>query len=256
MKVAVLAGGYGTRLLEETEVLPKPMVAIGGRPILWHILKHFDQAGFREFCLALGYKGEAIKRYFLDYQALSRSVSLSLRSGELALHAGEVEDWHVHLLDTGLATMTGGRIRRMAPFLRDGAFFLTYGDGVADVDLHALLAHHRRMGRIATLTAVRPPARFGGLVHDDGLVQAFEEKPHLGEGWINGGFMVLEPAVFDYIDGDDTVFERDVLERLATAGQLAAFAHAGFWQCMDNIRDRRLLEQLWQEGAPPWKTWP
>ncbi|MEB3221127.1 MAG: glucose-1-phosphate cytidylyltransferase [Candidatus Sericytochromatia bacterium] len=255
MKVAVLAGGFGTRLLEETEVVPKPMVAIGGRPILWHILKHFGVHGCREFCLALGYKAEVIKRYFLDYQALSRSVSLNLRSGELTLHAGEVEDWTVHLVDTGLNTMTGGRIRRMAPFLRDGTFFLTYGDGVANVDLHALLAHHRRMGRLATLTSVRPPARFGGLAQEDGLVQAFVEKPRLGEGWVNGGFMVIEPAVLDYIDGDDTVFERDVLERLATDGQLAAFAHEGFWQCMDNIRDRRLLEQLWQEGAPPWKTW-
>jgi glucose-1-phosphate cytidylyltransferase len=255
MKVAVLAGGFGTRLQEETELLPKPMVPIGGRPILWHILKHYGQAGFREFCLALGYKGEAIKRYFLEYQALSRSVSLSLRTGERTLHAGEVEDWTLHLLDTGLATATGGRVGRMASFLRGETFFLTYGDGVANVDLHALLAHHRRLGRVVTLTAVRPPARFGGLDFSDGLVREFIEKPRIGEGWINGGFMVVEPRVFDYISGDDCIFEHDVLEVLAREGQLAAYPHEGFWQCMDTLRDRRLLEQLWQEATPPWKTW-
>lgn len=255
MKVAVLAGGYGTRLLEETEVVPKPMVTIGGKPLLWHLLKHFDHHGFREFCLALGYKSEIVKRYFLDYQALNRSVSLNLRSGALTQHAGEIEDWTLHLLDTGADTQTGGRVGRMASFLGRETFFLTYGDGVSDVDLGALLAHHRRCGRVVTVTAVRPPARFGGLAFSDGLVQDFIEKPRIGEGWINGGFMVVEPRVFDYIDGDGCIFERDVLEVLAGEGQLAAYPHEGFWQCMDTLRDRRFLEQLWQEACPPWKTW-
>lgn len=255
MKVAILAGGMGSRLSEETELVPKPMLPIGDRPILWHILKHFDHFGHREFCLALGYKSEYIKRYFVDYQTLGRSVSLDLRAGTLTPQAGEIEDWTLHLLDTGLKTNTGGRLRRMAPFLADGPFFFTYGDGVADVDLDALLAHHRRCGKPVTLTAVRPPARFGAIDLRDGLAVGFNEKSHAHEGWINGGFMVLEPTVFQYLQDDDAVFETDVLERLAREGELAAYPHEGFWQCMDTLRDKRLLEQLWQTGAPPWKTW-
>ncbi len=255
MKVVILAGGLGTRLAEETEARPKALVEIGGRPILWHILKHFAHYGQREFLIALGYKSEAIKRFFLDYHALSGSMTLDLASGDVRVHDKRCEDWTVHLMDTGLETNTAGRVKRLKPWLKQETFMLTYCDGVSDVDLNDLLRFHRAHGRLATVTAVRPPSRFGGLVFEDERVIEFTEKPQIGEGWINGGFLVLEPGVFDYMEGDATSLEAHVLERLANEGQLAAYRHDRFWQCMDTMRDRRLLESLWQSGTPPWKLW-
>jgi glucose-1-phosphate cytidylyltransferase len=255
MNVVILAGGLGTRLGEETEVRPKPMVEIGGRPILWHILKLYDYHGFNRFFVALGYKGEYIKRYFLDYAALSGSLRVNTgRNAVLPLDRG-CEEWDLHLIDTGLTTNTGGRVRRLADFLRGMSFMTTYGDGVADVDLKALLAFHKRQGKIATVTAVRPPARFGGLIFDGDRVAEFTEKPQAGEGWINGGFLVFEPAIFDYLPSDQTNLEAETLQRLAADGQLAAYKHDGFWQCMDTQREKKLLEDLWQKGNAPWKVW-
>ena len=255
MKTVILCGGLGTRLSEETEVRPKPMVEIGGRPILWHIMRGYAHWGFTEFVLALGYKGEQIKRYFVDYCQLQSHLTVSLASGKVTAHDGEREDWTVHLVDTAAATQTGGRLKRLARWLGKEPFLMTYGDGVSGVDVRALLAFHRHHGRLATVTAVRPPSRFGGLVFDGDLIREFTEKPQIGEGWINGGFFVLEPGVLDYIAGDDIVFEREPLERLAKDGQLAAYRHDGFWQCMDTLRDLRLLESLWESGAAPWKVW-
>ena len=255
MKVVILAGGFGTRLAEETEVKPKPMVEIGGRPILWHIMKHYAYYGFRELFIALGYKGEVIKRYFLDYYTLNGSMTINLSNGGVQVYNKECEDWIVHLMDTGLHTLTGGRVKRLEPWLKNETFMLTYGDGVSDIDLRDLLRFHRSHGRLATVTAVRPPARFGGLIFDGDLVAEFKEKPQIGEGWINGGFLVFAPGVFDYLEGDNTSLEADALERLAADGQLVAYRHEHFWQCMDTLRDVRLLESLWQSGKPPWKVW-
>ena len=255
MKVVVLAGGLGTRLAEETELKPKPMVEIGGRPILWHILKHYAHHGFKEFVIALGYKGEVLKQFFRDYQALSGDMTIKLASGDAERHRTESDDWTVHLIDTGLETQTGGRVGRLRRWLGDEPFMLTYGDGVCDIDVSALLAFHRTCGRTATVTAVRPPARFGGLVFDGPLVAEFTEKPQIGEGWINGGYMVFEPRVFDYIKADDVSLEIDVLETLARERQLAAYKHEGFWQCMDTLRDKRQLDQMWREGQAPWHVW-
>ena len=257
MKVVILAGGLGTRLSEETEVRPKPMVEIGGRPILWHILKHYAHHGLGEFCLALGYKGEFIKRYFLDYRALSGSLTVSVADGATRYHHGRcTEDWTVHLMDTGIETNTGGRVKRMSELLRDSTFMLTYGDGVSDVDLARLLAFHRAHGKLATITAVRPPSRFGGLELRDSQVVEFQEKPQMGEGWINSGYMVLEPGVLDYLSGDGDSLERDGLSAVARDGQLMAFKHEGFWQCMDTLREVRSLQGQWAGGAAPWKVWP
>ncbi|MBN1452602.1 MAG: glucose-1-phosphate cytidylyltransferase [Anaerolineales bacterium] len=255
MKVVILAGGFGTRMAEETEVRPKPMVEIGGRPILWHIMKHYAHYGFKEFFIALGYKGEIIKRYFLDYYSLDGSMTVNLATGSVRAHDRTCEDWLVHLIDTGLVTNTGGRLKRLEMWLAGETFMMTYGDGVSDVDLHGLLQHHQTQDRIATVTAVRPPARFGGLIFDGDLVAEFTEKPQVGEGWINGGFMVLEPGVFRYLGDDNTSLEGDTLEKLANDRQLSAYKHDGFWQCMDHLRDKRLLESLWQAGKPPWKVW-
>lgn len=255
MKVAILAGGLGTRLQEETIVRPKPMVEVGGRPILWHIMKHYAHFTHKEFVIALGYKGEMIKDYFLNYRAHASNVTVSLADGSVTVGDGSSEDWTVHLLDTGLDSMTGGRVRRVLKHIGSETVMMTYGDGVADVDLGALLAFHRRQGRLATVTAVRPPARFGAITLDGDAVARFQEKPQLGEGWINGGYFVLEPAVVDYIAGDESVFEREPLERLAHDRQLAAFRHEGFWQGMDTLRDVRLLESLWSAGTAPWRTW-
>jgi glucose-1-phosphate cytidylyltransferase len=254
MKVVILAGGLGTRLAEETEPAPKPMVEIGGRPILWHITKHFARYGFTEFALALGYKSEVIKRYFFDYQSLSGSMTIDLAKGSIA-RRDNCEDWIVHLIETGKESNTGGRVKRLQSLLNNETFMLTYGDGLSNVDLSELLAFHRAHNRIVTVTAVRPPARFGGLVFDGNLVSEFTEKPQVGEGWINGGFMICEPKIFDYLEGDDTSLEADVLPRLASDRQLAAYRHEGFWQCMDTPRDKRLLETLWHEGQAPWKIW-
>jgi glucose-1-phosphate cytidylyltransferase len=255
MKVVILCGGLGTRLAEETEVLPKPMVEIGGHPIMWHIMKHYSHFGFKEFSIALGYKGDVIKRYFIDYCSMSAVMTLRLATGEVRTHERENEDWIVNLTDTGLTTMTGGRVRRLRAQLESSPFMLTYGDGVSDVDLSALLEFHRSQGRLATVTAVRPPARFGGIVLDGDRVIEFTEKPQIGEGWINGGYMIFEPRVFDYLKSDESVLEIDVLERLAAEGQLAAYRHHGFWQCMDTLRDKRLLDRHWKSGAAPWRLW-
>ena len=255
MKVIILAGGFGTRLQEATGDKPKPMLEIGGQPILWHIMKGYAHYGCREFLLALGYKGEIIKLYFLNYAYLRSSFSVDLRAGGLEAHEGSREDWLVHLIDTGIATQTGGRIKRLASWVRDGTFLMTYGDGVSNVDIPRLVEFHRHHGKLATVTAVRPPARFGGLAFDGELVRNFTEKPQIGEGWINGGFFVLEPGVLDYIDGDDTPWEHAPLERLAADGQLVAYRHDDFWQCMDTLRDLRLLESLWQQQRAPWKVW-
>jgi glucose-1-phosphate cytidylyltransferase len=254
MKVVILAGGLGTRLAEETVVKPKPMVEIGGQPILWHIMKSYAAYGFNEFVIALGYKSEIIKDYFVNFYHHVNSLSVRLASGKVVVHETEAENWTVHLLDTGIETQTGGRLKRAAQFIGPEPFMLTYGDGVCDVNLDCLVDFHRAHGKLATVTAVRPPARFGGLVFDGDLVTRFEEKPQVGEGWINGGFFILEPQVVDYIDGDASTWEREPLERLAHAGQLAAYRHEGFWQCMDTLRDVRQLESLWAVQAP-WKVW-
>lgn len=256
MKVAILAGGLGSRLSEETVLKPKPMVEIGDRPILWHILKIYAHQGLRDFAVALGYKGEVIKRYFVDYCALHSDLKVRLGRGQVDyLGQSSAEDWTVELVDTGHGTNTGGRIKRLQPYLGGTTFCLTWGDGVADIDISALLAFHRAHGKLATVTAVRPPARFGRLELDGPRVVEFSEKPQLGEGWINGAFFVLEPGIFDYIAGDDTQWEKEPMERLARDGQLMAYRHEGFWQCMDTLRDKALLESLWAKGNAPWKIW-
>lgn len=254
MKTVILAGGMGTRLAEETETKPKPMVDIGGRPILWHIMSIYGACGYDEFLIALGYKGEAVKSYFLNYHYLRNNISVNLANGRAEVENGGRENWTVHLIDTGLQTQTGGRLKRLTPRLCDETFMMTYGDGVADLDVRDLVAFHRRHGRLATVTAVRPPARFGGLAFDGDVVTQFAEKPQIGEGWINGGFFVFEPRVLDYIDGDETMLERDPLERLAADRQLVAYRHEGFWQCMDTLRDVRLLNTLWETGRAPWRA--
>jgi len=255
MKVGILAGGLGTRLAEETQVLPKPMVEIGDKPILWHIMRHYAHHKLSDFVVALGYKGEVIKRYMVEYCSLAGDLTVSLGDGEVEVHDGERDDWTVELIDTGFYTATGGRIKRLAPYLGDETFMLTWGDGVSNIDLDDLLAFHRAHGRLATVTAVRPPARFGHMELDGDTVREFSEKPQTGEGWINGAFFVLEPGVFDYIEGDDTQWELEPLEHLAKDGQLAAYRHSGFWQCMDTLRDKKLLERLWESGEAPWKVW-
>jgi glucose-1-phosphate cytidylyltransferase len=257
MKVGILAGGLGSRLAEETETKPKPMVEIGGRPILWHIMKYYAHFGYNEFAVALGYKGEIIKRWVVDYASLMTDLSVDVRDGRVTPIGDQgdgVDDWKVDLVDTGQATNTGGRIKRLARRLGPGTFFLTWGDGLSTVDLHALLEFHRSHGKLATLTAVRPAARYGHIELDGDRIVEFSEKPQVGEGWINGAYFVLEQEVADYIDGDATQFEREPLERLAADGQLMAYRHDDFWQCMDTIRDKVLLEQLW-EAKPPWKVW-
>jgi glucose-1-phosphate cytidylyltransferase len=255
MKVAILAGGLGTRLVEETEIRPKPMVEIGGRPILWHIMKHYSHFGFNEFVIALGYKGEYIKRWMRDFDALEGDMTVKTRTGAIEVHRSEPTDWIVDLVETGLHALTGGRLKRLKPWLGTGTFMLTWGDGVSDVDINKLLAFHRTHGKLATLTAVRPPARYGHLELDGDRITSFTEKPQTAEGWINGAFFVLEPGVFDYIDGDDTMFEHAPLEGLARDGQLAAYQHRSFWQCMDTMREKHLLQKLWESGNPPWKLW-
>ena len=256
MRVVVLAGGLGTRLSEVTDVRPKPMVEIGGRPVLWHILKGYAAAGVGHSVIAAGYKHEVIKKYFVDYSRMSaRSLRVSTASGEVTASDESLDDWVVDIVDTGALTNTGGRLLRLVDLLPDDTFCLTYGDGVSDVDIRSLLAFHQEQGRLATITAVRPPARFGGLVLDGVRVVDFTEKPQLGEGWINGGFMVLSRKVLERISGDECNLEADVLDPLAAEGQLAAFQHHGFWQSMDTLRDVRQLNGLWDERHAPWRTW-
>lgn len=255
MKVVLLAGGLGTRLTEETEIRPKPMVEIGGRPILWHIMKHYAHYGFQEFLVALGYKGEYIKRYFMDYYTLNGSMTLDLATGAVQPQVKECENWKLHLLDTGVQTNTGGRLKRLESYLGDETFMITYGDGVSNIDLQKLLEFHKSHGKCVTVSAVRPPARFGGLVIEGDLVANFTEKPQAGEGWINGGFLVMEPQVFKYLTNDSAGLEVELLERLAIDGQLAAYRHYDFWQCMDTLRDKYNLENYWQSGNPPWQVW-
>jgi glucose-1-phosphate cytidylyltransferase len=254
MKSVVLAGGFGTRLSEETHLRPKPMVEIGGRPILWHVLKTYAHHGITEFVICLGYKGHMVKEYFTNYLFHEADITVDLGSGEIEVHNRPAEPWKVTLVDTGLHTMTGGRLKRIAPFL-DDTFCMTYGDGLSDVDIRATIEHHASSGRLATVTAVPAPARFGALDVADGQVTRFREKPSVGGNLINGGFFVLSPEVLDYIDGDETVWEREPMERLAQEGQLGAWEHPGFWQPMDTLRDRKRLEELWATGDAPWKVW-
>jgi glucose-1-phosphate cytidylyltransferase len=255
MKVIILAGGFGTRLQEETGVKPKPMVEIGGYPMLWHIMNIYAAYGHREFILALGYKSEVIKNYFLNYHYLSNDISVNLKSGDVSMQNHKSPDWLVHLVDTGLQTQTGGRLKRLGDYVQDGTFMMTYGDGVADIDIQKLVDFHVEHGKLATVTAVRPPARFGGITLDDDRVASFKEKPQIGEGWINGGFFVLEPGVLDYINGDDILWEHEPMEKLVRDDQLVAYRHDRFWQGMDTLRDVRHLESYWSEGKAPWKIW-
>lgn len=255
MKVVILAGGKGTRIAEESATRPKPMVEIGGRPMLWHIMNIYAAQGCSDFVVACGYRGELIKEYFASFFLHHSDFTINLKDGTRDLLSAGAPDWRVSVVDTGLETMTGGRVRRLKRLVDDGTFMVTYGDGLGDVDMQALLAFHRGHGRLATITAVRPPARFGSIAIEGDCVTEFSEKPQTGEGWINGGFFVFEPALFEYLTGDAESLERQPLERLAAAGQLMAYKHEGFWQPMDTVRERQLLESLWASGGAPWKVW-
>ncbi|MEB3828455.1 glucose-1-phosphate cytidylyltransferase [Phormidium sp. CCY1219] len=253
MKVILLAGGFGTRLAEYTEILPKPMVPIGGQPILWHIMQLFADYDHKNFYIACGYKAEVIKQYFLNYPALNADFTINLATGQVTTLMKKEIDWQVSLVYTGINSMTGGRVKRLQSLIGNETCFLTYGDGLANINLDHLLAYHRSHGRMVTVTAVRPSARFGELEISDGQVISFQEKPQVRQGWINGGFFVIEPEFFDLIAGEDTVLEAEPLEKAAALGELMAYQHEGFWQCMDTKRDRDLLENLWQSGNAPWK---
>lgn len=254
MKLVILAGGLGTRISEESHLKPKPMIEIGGRPIIWHIMKHYGEHGINEFVICCGYKGYMIKEYFTNYFLHMSDVTIDLQTNGLEIHSRPTETWKITLVDTGEATQTGGRIKRVSDHL-DGTFCLTYGDGVSDVDVTALIRHHRKQGCEATVTAIQPAGRFGGLSLDGGLVSKFHEKPEGDGRWINGGFFVCEPSVIDRIENDHTVFEKEPLENLAEARQLSVWKHHGYWQAMDTLRDRNALEDLWASGQAPWKTW-
>lgn len=256
MKVIILAGGQGTRLAEETATIPKPMVEIGGKPIIWHIMKIYATHGFNDFIVACGYKGEIIKEYFNSYFIRNSDYFVDLKNGELDIIDSNEIDWRIGLIDTGPETQTGGRILRLKRWVADDTFLVTYGDGLGNVDVRSLLEFHRAHGLLATITAVRPPARFGGLVLDEDRVVEFSEKPQTGEGWINGGFFVFDRGVLGYLRDDNTILERDPLEQLAADGQLMAFRHTGFWQPMDTLREKQVLESLWESGEAPWKVWP
>ncbi len=256
MQVIILAGGRGTRISEESTTRPKPMVEIGGRPLLWHVMSIYAAHGYTDFLVACGYKGEVIKEYFHNFIVHNSDYVIDLKSGTIEYVSPARLDWRIGVIDTGVDTMTGGRIRRLQPLVKGSTFMATYGDGVGNVDIGALVRFHRSHGRLATVTAVRPPSRFGGLMLDGDRVSEFSEKPQTGEGWINGGFFVFEREVFDYLPDDNTILEREPLERLSQAGQLMAYRHCGFWQPMDTLREKQLLEALWQSGNPPWKTWP
>ena len=255
MKVVILAGGLGTRLSEETIVKPKPMVEIGGKPLIWHIMNIYGFYGYKEFFVTLGYKGEMIKEYFLNYYHHQSDLTIELKTGKAVATNNNFEEWIIHLIDTGFDSMTGGRLGRLRDRFKKETFMLTYGDGVSNVNIKKLVAFHKSHGKAATVTAVRPAARFGGMNFDGNRVVEFKEKPQTGEGWINGGFFVFEPKIFDYLHGDDTVLEGSPLENLAKDGQLMAYKHEGFWQCMDSLRDKQLLEKSWNDGNALWKVW-
>ncbi len=252
MKVLILAGGFGTRLGEYTETIPKPMVSIGGKPIIWHIMKHYAKYDHTDFNIALGYKAEIIKEYFLKYRELNSNFCINLNNGLINFHENCLDDWSVNLVDTGLHTMTGGRVKRMQSYLDQGTFMLTYGDGISDINLDELLAFHRSHGKMVTITAVRPGARFGELELENNKILSFKEKPQLQEGWINGGFFVIEPEFLKMIEGDEIMLEREPLELASEVGELMAYKHNGFWQCMDTKRDRDRLEKMWLNGHLPW----
>lgn len=253
MKVVILAGGFGTRLSEYTKVVPKPMVEIGGKPILWHIMNHYAKYGYKEFVIALGYKGEVIKNYFLQYYQLNNDFTIDLSNNHVDCINEKHRDWKVTLVDTGQNSLTGGRVKRLQPVIGNEDFMLTYGDAVSDVNIDKLVKTHYDSGKLATVTAVHPAARFGELqLTGDGLVTSFKEKPQVNQGWINGGFFVFNPKIFDYIAGDRTTLEAEPLERLASEGQLKAYLHDGFWQCMDTVRDREKLNEMWDAGNAPW----
>ncbi|WP_027582477.1 glucose-1-phosphate cytidylyltransferase [Bradyrhizobium sp. Ai1a-2] len=255
MKVVILAGGLGTRISEESHLKPKPMIEIGGKPILWHIMKIYSHYGISEFIVCLGYKGYVIKEYFSNYFLHTSDVTFDMRDNRMEIHQKFAEPWTVTLVDTGEATMTGGRLKRVAPYLRNETFCFTYGDGVSDIDIDALIKVHKKAGRQATVTAIQPPGRYGALRIDDGRVEQFQEKPAGDGAWINGGFFVLEPSVIDYIEGDDTVWEQAPLQTLAANGQLTSYQHDGFWHAMDTLRDKNQLEDMWAKGRAPWKSW-
>jgi glucose-1-phosphate cytidylyltransferase len=250
MKVIILAGGLGTRIGQFTELLPKPMIKVGGKPIIWHIMQTYAKFGHKDFFLALGYKSEVIQEYFLNYKTLNSDFAINLATGIINLYDGKIDDWQVNLINTGVNSMTGGRTKRMQRYIGDEPCMLTYGDGVANIDLEKLLSFHKSHGKLVTMTAVRPAARFGELQLDGDTVTSFEEKPQLDDGWINGGYFVIEPAFFNLIESDETLLEREPLEKAVMMGELMAYRHQGFWQCMDTKRDHELLESLWDEGAP------
>ena len=255
MKAVILAGGFGTRISEMTQNIPKPMIEVGGKPILWHIMNIFSEYGINEFIIALGYKSEVIKEYFLNFYPINNDLSLDLSTGEVTIHPGALPNWKIHLVDTGLNTLTGGRIKRLKDWIGNETFMLTYGDGVADVNIHDLIAFHKKNNKLATVTAVHPPARFGALKIESAHVTQFMEKQQSGEGWINGGFFVLEPEVLNYIEGDLTSWEKEPLEILAAQNELVSYLHNGFWQPMDTLREHKLLENLWESSQAPWKVW-
>lgn len=257
MKAVILAGGFGTRLSEETAVRPKPMVDVGEQPILWHIMKIYSSHGINDFIICCGYKGEVIKQYFSDYRQLRSDLTFDFVQDTETVHRNHCEPWRVTLVDTGLKSMTGGRLKRVQEYVGDETFCLTYGDGVSDVNVTEVIDYHQKQGTLATLTAIQPGGRFGvfNLTNGDGLITHFREKPQGNSAWINGGFFVLEPGIFDYIEGDDTVWEKEPLENLARDGQLSAYRHKGFWQPMDTLRDKNYLEELWETGERPWKVW-
>jgi len=252
MKTIFLAGGLGTRLSEKTVECPKPMVEIGGKPMLWHIMQLYSAYDHNEFIVALGYKGELIKQYFYHFYAFNNDLSVDLSSGKTTIHQNNAPSWNVHLIDTGLHTQTGGRLKRLEKWIGHETFMMTYGDGLSDVNLESLIAFHRSHGKLATVLSVRPPARFGELVFNGDRIQTFLEKPQIEEGWINGGFFILEPEVFKYLENDQTIWERSPLERLAQDKELMGYKHTGFWQPMDTLREWRYLNSLWESGTPPW----
>ena len=255
MKAVILAGGFGTRLSEETVGKPKPMVTVGGYPMLWHIMKILDTYGIKEFIIALGYRGDVIKQYFMNFYALQNDITVDLGSGRTTIHDGNKPDWTVHLVDTGLYTQTGGRLRRLRRWVEDGTFLFTYGDGVADIDIDALVRFHRSHGKLASVTSVRPPSRFGNLTFDGNAVASFHEKLDVGESWINGGYFVLEPAAIDFVSGDEIAWEQGPVDALTHAGELMGYRHPGFWSCMDTLKEKTFLEELWSESKAPWRIW-